>query len=118
MDKFYLVKSEPNWADEIDFEGFDLFSEDEYQEALKKFEDPEISETELSFWGGNQEYFVSAKYVLRDLKNAEVIDIDEHSFLLEHFGEHYGRTYYEWWLNAEDQMDEDEDYDDDEDEED
>lgn len=38
MDMFYLVKSRPNWADEIDFDGFDLLSEDEYQNALEQFE--------------------------------------------------------------------------------
>lgn len=114
MDKFYLVKSSPNWADEIDFEGFDLFDEDEYQNALKEFQKPDIP-TELSFWGGNQEYFVRAKEVLSDLKNAEVIDIDEYDFLVEHFGDHYGDTYYGWWLNADEQADEDEDYDDEED---
>ena len=114
MDKFYLVKSNPNWADEIDFEGFDLFDEDEYQEALKEFQKPDIP-TELSFWGGNQEYFVRAKEVLSDLKNAEVIDVDKYDFLVEHFGDHYGDTYYGWWLNADEQADEDEDYDDEED---
>lgn len=31
MDMFYLVKSRPNWADEIDFDGFDLLNEDEWE---------------------------------------------------------------------------------------
>ena len=107
MDKFYLVKSMPNWADEIEFEGFDLFNEDEYQNELEKFE--KLAKENAScetYVGSNEEEELEAETVLRDLKNAEVINIDEHSFLVEHFGDHYGDTYYGWW--------DDEDYDEDE----
>ena len=98
MDKFYLVKSRPNWADEIDFEGFDLFSEDEYQNELKKFEKlaKENASCEV-YVGSNEEDEVEAETVLRDLKKAEPIDIDEHAFLLGRFGRHYGTTYYDWY---------------------
>ena len=116
MDKFYLVKSSPNWADEIDFEGFDLFSEDEYQNELAKFK--KLSDDGRScsgYCGSNEEYEVSASQVLRDLERAKVIDIDEHAFLFENFGSHYGTTHYEWWDDLD--CDEDEDYDEDEDEE-
>jgi len=98
MDKFYLVKSEPNWADEIDFEGFDIFSEDEYQNELEKFE--KLAKENAScegYVGSNEEDEVEAEQVLNDLKKAEVIDIDQQAFLFEHFGNHYGDTYYSWW---------------------
>lgn len=110
MDKFYLVKSSPNWADEIDFEGFDLFSEDEYQNELARFK--KLSDKGRScngYCGSNEEYEVSASQVLRDLERAKVIDIDEHAFLFEHFGDHYGTTHYCWWNEEDYEEDEDDD---------
>ena len=102
MDKFYLVKSEPNWADEIDFEGFDLFSEDEYQYELEKFEKLAKENTSCKTCvGSNEEQEIEAETVLNDLKRAKVIDIDQHAFLFEHFGKHYGDTYYSWWYDEE-----------------
>lgn len=98
MDKFYLVKSMPNWADEIDFEGFDLFSEDEYHHELEKFEKlAKENASCVAYVGSNEEQEVEAETILSDLKEAEVIDIDEHAFLLGNFGKHYGDTYYGWW---------------------
>ena len=98
MDKFYLVKSCPNWADEIDFKGFDLFNEDEYQNELARFKKLAGDDRSCSgYCGSNEEYEVSASQVLGDLKRAKVIDIDEHAFLFKHFGDHYGETHYGWW---------------------
>ena len=38
--------------------------------------------------------YVFAERILHELKNASVIDIDQQAFLAEHFGEHYGETFY------------------------
>lgn len=95
MDKFYLVKSTPNWADEIDFEGFDLLSADEYKNEVKDF--LKLAKEKRSCYvcyGSNEEDYIFAESVLYDLENASIIDIDEQAFLFEHFGEHYGKTYY------------------------
>ena len=35
--KYYITEGDVNWADEIDFEGFDLFTEDELKDAKKSF---------------------------------------------------------------------------------
>lgn len=95
MDKFYLVKSSPNWAYEIDFEGFDLLSEDEYQNALERFE-KKAAEHKMCdcYFGSNENGIVFASEVLTDLKRAKSIDMDQHSFLLEHFNKHFGVTLY------------------------
>ena len=35
--KYYISNGCLNWADEIDFEGFDLFTEEELKDAIKAF---------------------------------------------------------------------------------
>lgn len=108
MDKFYLVKSMPNWADEIDFEGFDLFSEDEYKNEIKDFL-KRAKEKRGCYvcYGTNEDDYVFAEGVLSDLRQASVIDIDQHAFLVDKFGKHYGETFYHLYNKERDNVSED-----------
>lgn len=108
MDKFYLVKSMPNWADEIDFEGFDLLSEDEYKNEIKDFL-KRAKEKKGCYvcYGSNEEDYVFAEGVLSDLEQASIIDIDQHAFLVNEFGEHYGETLYRLYNKERDEVYED-----------
>ena len=107
MDMFYLVKSSPNWADEIDFDGFDLLSEDEYQNALEKFE-KKTTEHKMCdcYFGTNEDGIVFADEVLADLHRAKRIDMDQYSFLFEHFGKHFGVTHYDLFDESDERVNE------------
>lgn len=107
MDKFYLVKSTPNWADEIDFEGFDLFDEDEYQNTLEKFE-KKTAEHKMCdcYFGSNEDGIVFADEVLADLNRAKRIDMDQYSLLFENFGKHFGVSHYGLFDESDERVDE------------
>ena len=108
MDKFYLVKSSPNWADEIDFEGFDLLSEDEYKNEVKDFLKRAKEKKGCRVcYGTNEDDYVFAEGVLSDLKRARVIDIDQYAFLVNELGEHYGETLYHLYDEERDEVFED-----------
>jgi hypothetical protein len=108
MDKFYLVKSMPNWADEIDFEGFDLLSEDEYKNEIKDFlKRAKEKKGCYAYYGSNEDDYVFAEGVLSDLEEASIIDIDQYAFLVDEFGKHYGETFYHLYDKEQDEVFED-----------
>ena len=108
MDKFYLVKSVPNWADEFDFEGFDLFSEDEYKNEVKDFlKRAKEKRGCVAYYGSNENDYVFAEGVLYDLEGASIINIDQHTFLMDKFGKHYGKTLYNLYRKERDEVSED-----------
>lgn len=96
--KKYIVKSSFNWADEIDFEGFDLFTEKELNAAKADFENLNFSAT--VYIGTNEELDIDASEVLDELNSAKEISDGEYSFLRNLFSDHYGETLYDKFFNS------------------
>ena len=101
--KYYLVKSELNWADETNFEGFDLLTEDELKKAKKEFKN--LSLTVNAYIGTNEDVDIEASEVLKDLSGAQEITESEYNFLNRLFSEHYGETLYNNFIESSDYED-------------
>lgn len=101
--KYYLVKSGLNWADEIDFEGFDLLTENELKKAKKEFKNLRL--TVNASIGTNEDVDIEASEVLEDLRGAQEITESEYNFLNRLFSEHYGETLYNNFIESPDYED-------------
>ena len=73
--KYYITQGGLNWADEIDFEGFDLFTEDQLKDAIKAFSKggEYYDKSVNAYLGTNEDEEVSSEDVLYELKEAEEI---------------------------------------------
>ena len=101
--KYYLVKSGLNWADEIDFEGFDLLTEDELEKAKKEFKNLRL--TVNASIGTNEDVDIESSEVLEDLRGAQEITESEYNFLNRLFSKHYGETPYNNFIESPDYED-------------
>jgi len=81
-DTYYLGRLDINWADEIDFTFFDVFSKKDKEDlvsALKKLGDEEIT---INF-GTNEYGEYSGNDILEDLDFTEIPDIPTKKFIEE-----------------------------------
>lgn len=102
MDKFFLVKSEFNWSDEIDFEGFDLFTDEELASARARYSRLAANDAILTCSvGANEELEVEASEVLEDLDDADEISREAYVILMNKMGDHYGKTLYNLYEESE-----------------
>ena len=82
-DTYYLGKLDINWADEIDFTFFDIFSKEDKEDlisSLKKLGDEEIT---INF-GTNEYGEYSGNDILEDLEFIEIPGIATKEFIEEH----------------------------------
>lgn len=119
MDKYYLVKWDSNWADEMDIHGFVLFGEKEFKEfkeALNMFKsDERVDEYgEFSFYiGSNEEVtYENANELISEFKIEEITK-EAFDIILNTLGGSYGFTdgidfvfEYEDWLDLDYEIDE------------
>lgn len=90
--KYYLVKSNFSWADEIDLCGFDIFTEEileKIKSALKHTE-----EIRTRYIGSNEEIDIAPNEVLDDMEEADEISKEAFMILRNKLGEHFGFTRY------------------------
>jgi len=81
-DIYYLGKLDINWADEIDFTFFDIFSKEDKEDlvsSLKKLGDDEMT---INF-GTNEDGEYSGNDILEDLEFTEIPDIATKEFIEE-----------------------------------
>lgn len=79
--KYYLVKSSWNWADEIDFGGSNVFTEEELEKAkyeLKILVD-EGDVSHNAYIGSNEDQDICPSEVLNELNRAEEITEAEYN---------------------------------------
>lgn len=99
--KQYLVRSSSNWADEIDFEGWEIMNEKELAEAkaeVKAFVKEDFSAD--VYVGTNEEMEVEASEVLDELNKAKEITPEEAAILKKFFGDSYGFSLYNKFINS------------------
>lgn len=109
--KYYITQGNLNWADEIDFDGFDLFTEEELNDAKKVFSEggDYYDKTVTAYLGTNEDEEVSSNDVLDELEDAEEISKTEYDAICKVLGSHFGVTCYgEFIDNAEYLEDEEE----------
>jgi hypothetical protein len=108
--KYYITNGSLNWADEIDFDGFDLFTEDELKDAIKAFSDGgEYYDKEVSaYLGTNEDEDISSEDVLYELKEAEEITEAQYEAISDVLGDHYGVTCYGKFIDGLEYLEEDE----------
>ena len=97
--KKFLVKSNINLADEIDIEGFDIFTEEKLQQTIANLK-ASGEERRSSIIGSNEEVDIEIEDVLSDLEQADEISHEAYMILLNKFGEHFGETLYNLWFRA------------------
>ena len=97
---FYIVKSNVNWADEIDFVGFNLLTKKELEETKsliksKIEKDETVVETSI---GSNEEVEITADEVLEELENAEEISREAYVIISNKIGTRFGETKLDLFL--------------------
>lgn len=90
--KYYLVKSNVNWADELDLEGFDIFTEEELEKIKKDLVRTEYTRTR--YIGTNEEVEISPAEVIEELEEADEISREAFVIIRNKIGEHFGFTKY------------------------
>lgn len=90
--KYYLVKSNVSWADEIELEGFDILTEEELEKIKKDLVHTEYTRTR--YIGTNEEVNISPMEVLQELEDADEISREAFVIIRNKIGEHFGFTRY------------------------
>lgn len=96
-----LVKYDSNWADEMDIDGFDVFTDSKWEKYLKSFKDHFDKGDEYSYGIGTNEEIEYSSYdeFVRDFKVTEITD-EEAATIEKHFGKHgYGFFPYEPYID-------------------
>lgn len=108
--KYYISHGGLNWEDEIDFEGFDLFTEDQLKDAIKAFSKggDYYDESVCAYLGTNEYEEVSSEDVLYELKEAEEITEAQFEAISDVLGDHYGVTCYGEFIEQVEYLEEDE----------
>ena len=108
--KYFITHSHFNWADEIDLDGFNVWTEDELNEARKDFsKGGQFYNKEVNVYvGSNEDQDISSSDVLRELQYPREITEEEYKAIKNVFGSSYGKTYYSEFGNG-DFEDEEED---------
>lgn len=108
--KYYITNGSLNWADEIDFDGFDLFTEEELNDAKKAFsEGGEYYDKSVNaYLGTNEDEEVSSEDVLYELEEAEEITEAQYEAISDVLGDHYGVTCYGSFIDGLEYLEEDE----------
>lgn len=116
--KYFITHGNFNWADEISMDGFDLWTEEELNLALKDFDKggEYYGKTCNVYVGSNEDQDIESDDVLWELKSAEEITKDEYDAIMRVLGGSYGKTYYNQY--DPERIDEDEDEDGEDDDED
>ena len=71
-----LVKYNSNWADEMDIEGFKLFTDKRWKEYQKRFEEYFVENIFYNFYIGTNEEIEYESFV-KFMKDFEVIEITD-----------------------------------------
>lgn len=82
--KYYVMLSSFDWADEIDLEGFVLFTEDELAKEKELFEriaDESDDESQSFSLGSNEDMWICPSEVVEELENVVEISKSEYDFL-------------------------------------
>lgn len=95
--KYYLVKSNVNWADEIDLDGFDIFTEEELEKIKKELALAE--NVKVVSIGSNEEVEISPDEIIEELEEADEISKDAFMIIRNKLGEHFGYTKYILYFN-------------------
>jgi len=95
--KYYLVKSSINWADEIDLDGFDIFTEEELEKIKKELALAENVKT-VSI-GSNEEVEISPDEIIEEFEEADEISKDAFMIIRNKLGEHLGYTKYNLYFD-------------------
>lgn len=95
--KYYLVKSNVNWADEIDLDGFDIFTEEELEKIKKNLAHTENVKT--VYIGSNEEVEISPAEIIEEFEEADEISKDAFMIIRNKLGEHFGYTKYILYFN-------------------
>lgn len=95
--KYYLVKSNVNWADEIDLDGFDIFTEEELEKIKKELALAE--NIKVVSIGSNEEVEISPDEIIEELEEADEISKDAFMIIRNKLGEHFGYTKYILYFN-------------------
>lgn len=108
--KYYISNGGLNWADEIDFDGFDLFTEDQLKDAIKSFSKggEYYDKSVNAYLGTNEDEEVYAEDVLAELEDAEEITEAQFEAISDVLGDHYGVTCYGAFIDGLEYLDEDE----------
>ena len=106
--KYYIVRGTLDWADEIDFDGFDLLTEDELKDAIKQFSPGGAyhGKTVNAYLGSNEDTEVEAYDVLYDLKEADEITEAQYKAIAHVIGYHFGVTNYGEFTDRADEIEE------------
>lgn len=109
----YILTDSFNWADEIDFSGFIVVTEDVLNK-LRKYLNSKRGEIETFYIGTNEEIECDIDEYADYLEDIEPIDSKELEIIEKHLGSSIGETLWERLLdNMEYESDENEEEDDD-----
>lgn len=98
---YYLVNSSWNWADEIDFSGFNLFNEDKFNK-IKSYLEKLVKDGDESRNGGigsNEDQDIRPSEVLSDFNSAIKISEEECQILAR---ANTGKTQFDIFMEDED----------------
>ncbi len=82
-DTYYLGKLDINWADEINFVFFNIFSKEDKEDLVSSLEKLGDDEITINF-GTNEDGAYSGNDILEDLEFIEIPDIATKEFIEEH----------------------------------
>ena len=99
--KYFITDGNFNWADEISLDGFDIWTEDELNEARKDFDKGGTfyGKSVNVYVGSNEDQDIEAADVLGELRHPREITKEEYDVLKKLFGSSYGKTYFNEFTN-------------------
>lgn len=96
---YYLIKNSFNWADEIDFNGFDIISIDDLNEAKEVVKCLSYDEEYSVGIGSNEELYITRSELEDMLENAKPLSSIEVMVITQRLGTSCGKTLYSVFLN-------------------
>ena len=99
--KYFLTHGNFNWADEIDLNGFDLWTEDQLNKARQDFsEGGQFYHKSVNVYvGSNEDQDIASSDVLRELQWPREITEEQYNAIESVFGTSYGKTYFNEYIN-------------------
>lgn len=99
--KYFMTDGNFNWADEISLDGFDIWTEEELNEARKDFDKGGTfyGKSVNVYVGSNEDQDIEAEDVLSELQYPREITEEQYNAIKAVFGTSYGKTYFNEFTN-------------------
>lgn len=100
----YLVKWYGNWADEFDYEGFEIVTYTQREEIIERLKNSDREEFNLGL-GTNEDDDWDKEDIIDTFESADELTPEQYDVISKLFGESFGFTFYDtilWQLDDDD----------------